>query len=479
MLLVAAVLLGSLLLAVPAPTRAADAGSLTAVGADQLNGRGLNAALAVADHCAYVGSRGTGPVEVVNVADPTHPSTAGEIAPKTGSTARELRAVPDQRLLIVMTYALGSGGVNRFDFYRWGADCTQLQPTGGYDFRGRRPHEFYLWHASGRTLLFTSMFDSGNPALQVLDASNPAQPALLGSWNAPAGLLHSISLSADGARAYLSLWKGGMLVADVSDFTASRPNPAVRLVTQPADAVPAPSGGNVHSAVQAPGRNLLVLTDERYPPPQCPYGPGRVVDIGDPTHPRQVSTLLAPENDPAACARAPTDVYSSHNPTLTASLAIVTWYASGVQVFDLTDPANPGRLAEYRPQGALPAGVDPQLVGTTTMSWSYPIIKDGLIYVADINQGLFVLRYAGPHQEEVSGLAFSEGNSNLTQVKPPPNPTPSATAHPASPAATPSIRSSASRSGQPAGIPVWALAIAAGVLLAAALAGGAIVVRRR
>jgi hypothetical protein len=45
--------------------------------------------------------------------------------------------------------------------------------------------------------------------------------------------------------------------------------------------------------------------------------------------------------------------------------------------------------------------------------WSFPIIKDGLIYVVDIRNGLLVLRYAGPHADEVDPIRFLEGNSNL------------------------------------------------------------------
>jgi hypothetical protein len=45
--------------------------------------------------------------------------------------------------------------------------------------------------------------------------------------------------------------------------------------------------------------------------------------------------------------------------------------------------------------------------------WSFPIIRDGLIYVVDIRNGLFVLRYTGPRSGEVGGISFLEGNSNL------------------------------------------------------------------
>ncbi len=40
--------------------------------------------------------------------------------------------------------------------------------------------------------------------------------------------------------------------------------------------------------------------------------------------------------------------------------------------------------------------------------WSFPIIKDGLIYVVDIRNG-----YTGPRADEVDPIRFLEGNSNL------------------------------------------------------------------
>ncbi|MGH8836123.1 MAG: hypothetical protein ACRDWG_14175, partial [Actinomycetes bacterium] len=45
--------------------------------------------------------------------------------------------------------------------------------------------------------------------------------------------------------------------------------------------------------------------------------------------------------------------------------------------------------------------------------WSFPIAKDGLIYVVDIRNGLYILRYDGARHAEIDGLTFLEGNSNL------------------------------------------------------------------
>ena len=46
--------------------------------------------------------------------------------------------------------------------------------------------------------------------------------------------------------------------------------------------------------------------------------------------------------------------------------------------------------------------------------WSYPVVDHGLIYVVDVRNGLYVLRYHGRWGEQVSSLRFREGNSNNT-----------------------------------------------------------------
>lgn len=52
------------------------------------------------------------------------------------------------------------------------------------------------------------------------------------------------------------------------------------------------------------------------------------------------------------------------------------------------------------------------LGGDGVTMWSYPIIRDGLIYVVDLRNGLYVLRYTGAFEDEVAGRAYLEGNSN-------------------------------------------------------------------
>lgn len=398
---------------------------LQEVGHDDLGARGLNSGLALAEHCAYIGSRGQGSIAIVDISDPAHPHGAGSLPSHPTTTARELRTVPTRKLLAVLGYSLGRGGVNRLDLYRWSDDCARLTSAGTYDFGRQAPHEFFLWLDPGeaRTLVFTTMFSSGRPDLQVIDVSDPASPRLAGTWSSPIGVLHSISLSADGRRAYLSLWTGGLLVADVSQFTTGQSSPQLSLLTPVGSRLAPLPGGNVHSAVRVPGKDLVLLTDERYPP-ACPYGPARLADISDEARPRAVSVLSSPENDPATCRNSPVGTYTSHNPTLVSELALISWYSSGLQAFDLSDPAQPKRLTEFRPAASEPGQRDPQLGATQAMTWSYPIVRDGLIYVADINQGLYILRYQGPHADQLARVAFAEGNSNLFALAAEPSPGP-------------------------------------------------------
>ena len=464
----------ALALALPGVPGQAAAASLEVVGQSDLGGRGLNAGLAVAGSCAYVGSRGAGPVAIVDIVDPTHPAPTGELAARAATTPREVRAFPDGKWLVVLDYALSAGGANRLDFYRWTDDCRHPAAVGAYNFGARAPHEMYLWsdplHA-GRVLLFVTMFSFGAGDLQVLDASDPAAPRLLASGPGLPGALHSIALDPNGRRAYLSDWTGGLFLADTSEFADAAPNPQIHLLTAAGDAFRTPPG-NVHSAVPVPGRALVLTTDERYPAPGgagCPFGTAHLVDVSDPAHPRATATLAIPENDPARCPGAAPGTWTSHNPTLTQDLALVSWYSGGLQVFDTADAAHPAALTELRPSGAQARAGDPTLGSTATLTWSYPIVQNGLVYVADINMGLLVLRYHGPHEEEISGLAFAEGNSNLTRLAPAPSPTPSPPAASPTPVLVPDA---------PARKPAPPYAIL--LLLAAALvAGGALVGLRR
>jgi hypothetical protein len=412
-------------------------GSFEIVGHSDLGARGMNAALAVAGDTVYVGARNDRqPILIVDVADPAAPAIVGEVPGLAGMSQRELRAVPDLNLLVVLSMqcstdlhaCMGAGEVESLKLYdiadRRAPALVATYPIRGTNFFPRGPHEFYLHRDESRVLLFVAA-PGASPSLEVVDVSDPRAPVKVTTWDprgeglvttGPDDILHSVTASRDGAQLYISHQLSGLLVADASAL------PDISLMTPPAAALDFSPPGTMgpHSAVPVPGRDVLIVTEEVYPMPfgtGCPWGHLRTVDVSNPAAPALLAELGVPENDPATCATRPAEdlvAFTAHNTTATHDLALVTWYAAGLQAIDISDPAAPRRLTELRPE-PLPAVAveDPYLAGNGVEMWSYPVIQGGLIYVVDVRNGLYILRYHGQWSEQIADEDFLEGNSNL------------------------------------------------------------------
>lgn len=441
------------------------------VGHEPLFNRGMNAALAVhgkGDY-VYVGSRTDGTPQhrkpgilVVDVSQPADPQVVHEIGPPAaglvGETSRELRVWPQQDLLMVLNFGCSSaihactGGetvqprVTFFDISGRNAAAPKLVST----YRpSSTPHEFFLWvdphKPRQRALLFQSTPTSSKtrPNLIVTDVSHARQGRFAEhSWTATfdAGSfesgekedrrLHSLGVSTDGRRAYLAFLGAGFLVLDTSEVAAGRKDPRMELLTPPENRARWSNPG-AHSAVKIPGKDAVLVTDEVYGdaldalgPHGCPWGWVRTIDIADETRPRVTAEYKVEQNHLEYCesgagsnpAHTTFTSYASHNPTLTPNLAMVSWHSGGLEAIDISDPAHPVRAGTYKPE-PLPYVVteDPALsLGPDkVVMWSYPVISEGLIYVVDLRNGLYIVRYTGPGSQEVSGIDFLEGSSNL------------------------------------------------------------------
>jgi hypothetical protein len=441
---------------------AATPGSLELVGHSPLLNRGMNAAPAVKGDYAYIGSRTDGThvnagVLVVDVSDPSNPAVVHEIGPplegNVGETSRELRIWHEQNLLLVLNHGCSelihrcAGGqavrstIRFYDISGENAAHPQLVSTFlPSRTRQQIPHEFFLWAdpaRPGRALLYYTNPSRPDPGeLIVTDISGAregrfaevAEFKVAMPQNGRDNRLHSLGISNDGTRAYLAYLGGGFLVADTSDFAGNAANPQVRLIT-PVERRVFWTDPGAHSAVNLPGRPFALTTDEVYgklggvlPAHGCPWGWVRTINIGNEARPKVVGEYrVSPHNFEDYCAEVPDDQenfssQSAHNPTLTQNLGLVTWHSRGFQVFSTENPNKPRRLAEFMPT-PLPAvqTEDPALsMGRDkVVMWSYPIVKDGLIYLVDLRNGLYILRYTGPCQEELDSVSFLEGNSNL------------------------------------------------------------------
>jgi hypothetical protein len=224
------------------------------------------------------------------------------------------------------------------------------------------------------------------------------------------------------------------------------PNDCARVVVDPVFGLLEKDCPNSHSAVQVPGRQLALTVDEVYGTFTfeafgCRWGWVRLIDVADPAHPFITGEYLIDQNQLSFCGSAADTAVSeqfrsfgSHNPTVVRNLAFDDWHSGGFQAIDISDAAHPISAGFFRPtpipvvaneDPALSAGPattvaqlnNPDVTNpdfqTKVVMWSYPIIRDGLIYVIDVRNGLFILRYTGPHADEVQGIGFLEGNSNL------------------------------------------------------------------
>lgn len=440
------------------------------VGHSPLLSRGMNSALAVHDDTVYVGSRtdGTHPnagVLVVDASVPSDPTVVGQVTPPAegnpGESSRELRVWPAAGLLVVCTFecdpvahaCYGAGAPAdqprpRFRFYDVTGDPAAPELVSTY-VPSRVPHEFYLWidpDDPDRALLFISTPHEGGDQLLVTDVSGAREGVFeeVASWRVgfpdQSSTLHSLAVSPDGTRLYLAHSGDGVLLANAAPLTRGDVDgrDAIRLLTSPENA---PSWGvpGAHSAVPIPGSDHVYVTDESYGEyfgitetpfvgfddvaTGCPWTWSRVIDAADAGNPAVVAEYRIPENHESYCERAEserptqsdTTSFSSHNPTVTRNLGLVTWHAGGLQAVDLSDPSSPEGVGEFRPR-PLPAVAteDPALTqGRYDVAmWSYPIVSDGLVYVTDVRNGLYVVRYTGPHAAEIAALDFYEGNSN-------------------------------------------------------------------
>src|SRR6266498_1116187 len=440
------------------------------VGHDSLFGRGMNAGLTVFDHYVYVGNRTDGSdvcgvgdpragvtpcphphpgILIVDVADPAHPSVVGEIGPpyagQVGITTRELRVWPQQKLLAVMTFRCSSqihacppGNDVTFPFDLKFFDLTDpIHPRflSSYIPTSKaglpvKPHEMYLWA------------DPNDPDRALLWLSTPSASVPPAHYAFDLAL-HPMAPTADATTTYLAHLRGGMGVLDTSEVVADTDDHFISLndkLLTPIDDFVRWGAGNQcaghtmvgcsesHSAVPVPGRPFELSTDEVYGTFTVgsfgwPWGWARLINVAQPKRPHLVGEYKifqntqpfqgSPGDDPAT---EQFTSYSSHNPTLTRDLALIAWHSGGLQAIDIADPGRPAQGGWFSPTPlATVANEDPALSAgpNKVVMWSYPIVKDGLVYVIDIRNGLYILRYTGPQAREVAGVGFLEGNSNL------------------------------------------------------------------
>jgi hypothetical protein len=221
-----------------------------------------------------------------------------------------------------------------------------------------------------------------------VDTTDLTKPKLITRWIPGIANVHGMSISDDGSRGYMvslgsavladlndptKTGTNGLLIYDLSEIQARKPNPQVPLVSK----LLWKDGSTAQHTivVRIKGKPFVVFVDEGgsggrgmanwtaacaagFPP----FAVARLIDISDERNPKIVSRMLLETN--TKCAQVLPDLvgqtsfsYDSHYCSVdnrhNATTLACGYFFSGIRVFDIRDPVRPKEIAYYNPPGTL------------------------------------------------------------------------------------------------------------------------------
>jgi hypothetical protein len=352
---------------------------------------------------------------VVDIRDPRHPRPVTYVPPPPGT--RTLHLQLSDGILLVTNEADNSASEKYLDKAKYfgqqlGQDTEGLDEFSAgvrvYDVsEPARPREagflpipgfgtHRLWWAGGPLATASSMpLGHDDFILSVLDMTDPTKPRLIGHW-APEtsdatgrmGLHHAIL---DGTLAY-GAWRAGGL--HITETAGGQPREIGALTPG------VWGGGNTHTTLPLPGRNLVVLADESVQDHQAD-GLRKIwlIDVADTSAPRVIGALPEPG---ALDFRTMGGVFGPHNlhenrpgTWQSEDLIFATYQNAGVRAYDITDSGAPAEVAFCVPPP--PArNVDPRASGALVPQSADLIVSaEGLVVASDLNAGISLMQFEG------------------------------------------------------------------------------------
>ena len=294
---------------------------------------------------------GVAVLDMSNPAKPVQTATLTEIPML--SPHESLNLNPKRGLLAAVTGNPSTypGLVSIYDVSK---DCRHpvLQSTSAV---ARLGHESGF-SPDGKTFYATG---TARESITAVDVTNPKEPHAVWQGNV---VSHGMTLSDDGNRAYVADVGGNMLILDVSQIQARKPNPQAREVSRltwhaasiPQNAIPFTDHGHPY-----------VLEFDEYTQGTTGVGDSnmvgaaRIIDIADEKAPRVVANLRLQVNQPAdhkaasadPGAGSPVQGYAAHYCSLSSqvdpTVVACSFIASGLRVFDISDLLHPKEIAYY------------------------------------------------------------------------------------------------------------------------------------
>ncbi len=375
------------------PISGDEADGLRTVGHSDLGGFGDGMQVLRSGDALYVGHFGPSGMgtSVLDASDPEGLRLVRQWRSPAGSHTHKVQ-VADGLLLVNHEQFRGgdpfSAGMAVYDL----SDPFAPEQVGWFDSTGKGVHRI-VW-TGGRYAYVSAIPDGFEDRIWVIvDMSDPRNPVEAGRWWWPGQWVaggerptwpegkrfaaHHALL--DGDHAYLGYGDAGLVVLDVSDPSAPQRRADLRWTP----------GGDTHTCMPLPGRDLLVVTDETVTD-RCAGEEHlvRVVDVSDPSAPAVVSVCPPPPGD--FCERGlrfgPHNTHENRPGSYrSAEVVFVTYFNAGLRVYDVSDAGSPQEIGHWIPP--TPPGQEAVQINDVFVG------RDLTIYVTDrVNGGVYAVR---------------------------------------------------------------------------------------
>lgn len=352
---------------------------------------------------AYVGHQhrpnGT---TILDISDPRKPKILSTLKPNhPWSHSHKARVVGE--IMIVNSEFERGGGARRQEYPDGGfrvydvKDRTKPKLITSVKTHGKGVHRFDM--DENYAYISTEAEGFVGNIMAIYDIRDPAKPVEISRWwmegqNVAGGetphpkkaehrLHHAMRC---GTEMYAGCWMSGVSIVDVSDIT--KPRTLSHYEYDP----PCPEPTHTFLKVPHPigGKQIAVSTEEersnRGADAGKPHAPLRTWDVSDPTQPKVLQSVYLPESStPYPAAKVRFGTHQFREKVDEDNLLYVTWFAGGLRIIDINDPANPRERGYFIPKPG--DGVAAPLTND--------IFKDsrGLLWVTDKERGLDVIEF--------------------------------------------------------------------------------------
>jgi len=353
---------------------------------------------------AFLGSGSGGDVlYAIDISDPANPTVTDSIITNT-RRVNDVMSTPDGKVIVFTR----EGASDRKNGIVIASTEDPAHPKVISEFTdgvNSGVHSAFVYRQE-KYGTFVFLTNDGTGAMHVIDINDPAKPTEVAQWRTTrpdAGrTLHDIDIQ-DGL-AYLSYWNDGLVILDVGNGIKGGSPSNPQLVTQYKYDLNAlyrdveASGGpgfirGTHTAWRH--NNYVFIADEVFPASGVKgakdaasyraYGRLQVLDVTDINNPRSVA-WYEPEFG------------GVHNVWVAGDTLYMGAYNAGFRAFDISGELRGDLRAQGREMAHLNTADMEGNTKNSAMTWGV-VVKDGLAYVNDDNNGLWIVRMEPPRKD--------------------------------------------------------------------------------